>query len=282
MTTDVALIVILVAAFVAAMFLAAAEDVPRVSLSGTTKQQTTGTPCSGGGPFASGAAVAVGIVSIFTSTLRDGRLWSRHGPQVGSSGRRKVSMRKFLIVAVAAGLLVGLVATPVSAAKPEVVLELEFEDSYPWSDLIGDPIACKDGERYFGTEPEPDFYVVHQISGKLVEKQFLIKGGEVLRHQGSIRGTDYLINSEETSKMITGKFHTKAMFNTAPGEEAPTDVITSVGPDWHMVAPGFGAVFVTAGRLVLDFSLPGEPFVSFSGRDDWGNFEYDAVCEALS
>jgi hypothetical protein len=50
MTTDVALIVILVAAFVAAMFLAAAEDVPRVSLSGTTKQQTTGTPCSGGGP----------------------------------------------------------------------------------------------------------------------------------------------------------------------------------------------------------------------------------------
>jgi hypothetical protein len=190
-------------------------------------------------------------------------------------------MRKFLIVAVAAGLLVGLVATPVSAAKPEVVVEFEFEDGpYPWGDLNDEPIACKDGERDFGTEP--DFTVLHQISGKFVEKQFLIQGGQVLRHQGSVGGTDYLINSEEPSKMITGKFHTKGMFNTAPGEEDPTDVIAVVGPDWHMVAPGFGTVFIAAGRLVLDFSLPGDPFVSFSGRNDFGNSEYDAVCEALS
>lgn len=188
-------------------------------------------------------------------------------------------MRKLLVVAVGVGLLVGLVASPVLADKPEVVFEIDFADGpYPWSDLADEVIRCKDGVRHFGDDA--DFTVLHQIAGHFEDKHFLIKGGTVVRHEGSVSGTDYLINSEDESKMITGKFHTKNQQYSAPGEQPDGALIR--GLDWHMVAPGFGTVFIQAGRLELDFTLPGDPFVSFSGRSDLGAFEYDAVCEALS
>lgn len=190
-------------------------------------------------------------------------------------------MRRGGILLVVTALLVGVIGLPgASAAKPEVVDEFEFTDGpYPWEDLAGDVISCKDGARSF--DEAPDFTVLHQLFGEGVHKHSLIKGGDVLKHQTWIGGTDYLINSE-TGEMVTGKWHNTDMILTTPDEEEVFSTLTIQGLLWHIVAPGYGTVFIEAGQLVLDFSLPGDPFVAFHGRSDVGSFEYDAVCAALS
>ena len=190
-------------------------------------------------------------------------------------------MRRSGVLLVVTALLVGVIGLPgASAAKPEVVDEFSGNfGPYPWEDLAGDVISCKDGVRWFGEAP--DFTVLHQLYVEGVHKHSLIQGGDVMKHQTWVGGTDYLINSE-TEEMITGKWHNTDMHLTTPDEEEDLTRTTIRGLLWHIVVPGYGTVFIEAGQLVLDFRLPGDPFVAFNGRSDVGAFEYDAVCAALS
>lgn len=190
-------------------------------------------------------------------------------------------MRRPVVMMVVVALLVGAVGVPAAgAAKPEVVDEFSGHfGPYPWEDLAGDVISCKDGVRWFGENP--DFIVLHELFVEGVHKHSLIKGGDVMKHQTWVGGTDYLINSE-TGDMVTGKWHNTDMVLTTADEEEDLTPLTIQGLLWHIVAPGYGTVFLEAGQLVLDFSLPGDPFVAFHGRSDVGAFAYDAVCAALS
>ncbi len=189
-------------------------------------------------------------------------------------------LKRIIVLMAVTSMFVGVVGPPgAGAAKPDE-FPFEFADGpYPWDDLTGAEIACKDGVRSF--EADPDFIVLHQVMGEGVHKHFLTKGGEVVKHQTWIGGTDYLINSE-TGEAISGHFNVMDIERTTLDVE-PLSEFSVHGLGWHVVVPGYGTVFLEAGTLTLDFSLlPDNPFVSFNGRSDLGAFEYDAVCASLS
>ncbi len=191
-------------------------------------------------------------------------------------------MRRSLVFVVAVTMFLAVVGVPsVGAAKPEVIDEFEFMDGpYPWRDLSGEVVTCKDGAWNPGGV-DSDFTVLHSIVGSVVHTHTTIRNGAAEKHQTWVSGTDYLTNSGDDSKVASGDFNVMDLqfVDLATGEETPLKIH---GLGWHVVAPGFGTVFIEAGTLTLDFSLPGDPFVSFTGTSDVGAFEYDAVCEALS
>ncbi len=189
-------------------------------------------------------------------------------------------MKRVVMSLVVVALFLGVVGLPgAGAAKPD---EFPFDFAagpYPWEDLSGAEIACKDGARSF--DADPDFIVLHQIMGEGLHRHFATKGGNVIKHQTAVGGTDYLINSE-TGEAISGRFHVTDMERTTPDEQ-PLSELAIHGLHWHLVVPGHGTVFLEAGTLTFDFSLlPDDPFVSFNGRSDVGAFAFDGVCAALS
>ncbi len=191
-------------------------------------------------------------------------------------------MRRNVVLLLVTALFVGVIGVPgAGAVKPEVYNEFAFEvGPYPWEDLAGDVISCKDGVRWFGADP--DFTVLHKLYVEGVHKHSLIKGGDVLKHQTWVGGTDYLINSA-TDEMLSGKWHVTDMHLSDPDETEDLSRTTIRGLHWHIVVPGYGTVFLEAGQLVFDFRLlPDDPFVAFNGRSDVGAFAHDAVCAALS
>ncbi len=81
--------------------------------------------------------------------------------------------------------------------------------------------------------------------------------------------------------MVSGKWGQSDVSITPEGEGE--GLLRIHGVLWHLVAPGFGTVFQETGQLTLDLTLlPEDPFVSFTGKSDWGDFDFEDLCAALS
>lgn len=189
-------------------------------------------------------------------------------------------MRRSSVFAVVTSLVL-LLGVPGAGAVPPEVDEFGPFVFGPdlWFDINGEPVACKDGVRHHGADA--DFYILQQTEVEGTHKHFVTKGGAVIKHQTWVGGTDWLINSADESKYVMGDWHVTDFERTTRFGE-PLGQFTVRGLGWHIVAPGHGSIFMEAGQLVLDFSLPGDPFVAFHGKSDFGAQEYDAVCAALS
>lgn len=191
-------------------------------------------------------------------------------------------MRRYAVLLIVMGLLLVIGVPGAGAAQPEIEEFGPFEfGPEPWRDINGDRVECKDGVRHTGGEGA-DFAVLHSGSIQGVHKHFAVKGGELIKHQTWVGGTDWLHNSEDNSKVLTGSWHVTDMERTTLAGE-PVGALKAQGQHWHITVPGYGTVFLEAGQIVLDFSLlPNNPFVRFNGRTDVGSSTFDAVCAALS
>lgn len=165
-------------------------------------------------------------------------------------------MRKLLVVAVAAGLMVGLVASPVSAAKPEVVLDEVFENEAP--------ILFDDATDACGF----DVYLAETVSVKITE--YFDNDGNFIRTEEKIRGTSYWSSDEKELKAEHWAWN--GSFN----EEAFT--FTQRGNIWNIHANG--PVLTDSGRVVFDAET-GEVIFG-AGQFPQGLDGFGALCEALS
>ena len=168
---------------------------------------------------------------------------------------------RLAIVLVALGL-VAMLAPTASAGPPEVVDE--FEASFG-----PDPFVPFCGF---------DLLIETDVSVRHVHHDI---GRDRVIHQTWVDGVDRVYRADDPSRMVSGSFRNSDIETTDDHDAG--GILRIHGVLWHLQAPGAGTVFHESGQLTLDFSLlPEDPFVSFTGRSDWGSESFDALCAALS
>ncbi len=191
-------------------------------------------------------------------------------------------MRRLLVLVVAITVFLALGGLPNAAAMkdpgPDQFVVDEIHDVFGPFPIFG----CKDGAAHF--EPDADFEVMYSGEFHLVHTHQPVGNGDVEKHQTWVWGVDTFTNSEDPSKVASGKFGTSDVGHLEGHEEEEEGIIRIHGLFWHVTAPGFGVVIKEAGIVTLDLSLPGDPFVSFKGVSnlDFGGETENAICAALT
>ncbi len=171
-------------------------------------------------------------------------------------------MRRVLVLAVAMAVMLALAVPAALAVPPEV--EIEFETTFGPDPFI----------PFCGF----DLLIEENISVRHVHH---VVGGGLVQHKTWVSGEDRVWRADDPTKMVSGKF---SFTDNAILTEAEDEGIVKIhGVNWHLKAPGFGTVFQETGQVTLDLSLlPGDPFVSFTGKSDWETGSFDDLCAALS
>lgn len=188
-------------------------------------------------------------------------------------------MRRLLVVAAVMTVFLGVVGLPSATARnpgPEKFVVDEFQDEFGPFPIFG----CKDGAPHEGEGA--DFMVELSGTFNLVHTHQPVGNGDVVKHQTWIDGTDTFTNSDDPSKVASGKFGNTDVAHLTGLEEG---ILRIHGTFFHVVAPGSGVVIKDVGIITLDLSLlPGDPFVSFKGVSNFdpGGATDDALCAALS
>ena len=192
--------------------------------------------------------------------------------------------RRFFGVVVVMTVVLGVVglssATAKNPGQKKFVVD-EIHDEFGPFPIFG----CKDGAPHEGEGAE--FMVELSGTFNLVHTHQPVGNGDTVKHQTWVDGRDTFANSEDPSKVASGKFGNTDVGHLTGLEGEEEGIIRIHGTSFHVVAPGSGVVIKDVGIITLDLSLlPGDPFVSFKGVSNFdpgpGGDTDPALCAALS
>lgn len=149
-----------------------------------------------------------------------------------------------------------LVALPAQANKPDA-----YTVEYP---AFGEIVDCGDFSVM------DDAWVIEDI------KDFYDKDGNFLRSQLIITAFDDLYRDDEPEGVhLTGTAHISARISFDENGDA---LWTQQGKAVAIMVPGYGPIFLDAGRLVYNMDDGWDLVFSAGERHDWNFGEFEALC----